>query len=73
MAGYRTWISTFAASIGTRPAVVVIEPDALGDFNCMSDAAIQERARQALRARPGDVLWVREQARITRLRFSEGA
>jgi cellulase/cellobiase CelA1 len=40
---YRTWISSFAAGIGTKPAVVVIEPDALGDFNCMSDAAIQDR------------------------------
>ncbi|HEV7974852.1 glycoside hydrolase family 6 protein [Amycolatopsis sp.] len=40
---YRTWISSFAAGIGTKPAVVVIEPDALGDFNCMSDTAIQDR------------------------------
>jgi cellulase/cellobiase CelA1 len=40
---YRTWISSFAAGVGTKPAVVVIEPDALGDFNCMSDTAIQDR------------------------------
>jgi cellulase/cellobiase CelA1 len=40
---YRTWISSFAAGIGTKPAVVVIEPDALGDFGCMSAAAIQDR------------------------------
>lgn len=40
---YRTWIATFAAAIGTRPAIVVIEPDALGDFSCMSAAAVQER------------------------------
>jgi cellulase/cellobiase CelA1 len=40
---YREWISAFAAGIGKRPAVVVIEPDSLGDFNCMSPAAIEER------------------------------
>ncbi|HCT75699.1 MAG TPA: endoglucanase [Micromonosporaceae bacterium] len=40
---YRTWIATFAAAIGTKPAIVIIEPDALGDFSCMSSAAIQER------------------------------
>lgn len=40
---YRTWIATLAAGIGTKPAVVVIEPDALGDFSCMTDAAVQER------------------------------
>jgi endoglucanase len=43
VAGYRTWISSFAAGVGTKPAIVVIEPDALGDFDCMSDAAIQDR------------------------------
>ncbi|MEV8372524.1 glycoside hydrolase family 9 protein [Kribbella sp. NPDC056861] len=42
-AAYRTWISAFASSIGTRPAVVVIEPDALGDFECMTAAQIAER------------------------------
>jgi cellulase/cellobiase CelA1 len=41
--GYRTWISSFAAGVGTKPAVVVIEPDALGDFNCMTAAAISDR------------------------------
>ncbi|WP_425554115.1 glycoside hydrolase family 6 protein [Crossiella cryophila] len=42
-AAYRTWISSLAAGIGGKPAVVVIEPDALGDFECMSEAAIRER------------------------------
>jgi endoglucanase len=42
-AAYRTWISAFASSIGTRPAVVEIEPDALADFNCMDSAAIATR------------------------------
>ena len=40
---YRTWIATFAAAVADRPAIVVIEPDALGDFACMSETAIQER------------------------------
>lgn len=40
---YRTWIASFAAAIGTKPAVVVIEPDALGDFACMSSTQIEER------------------------------
>ena len=33
----------FAAGIGTKPAVVVIEPDALGDFDCMTQTQINER------------------------------
>lgn len=40
---YRTWISAFASSIGSRPAVVVIEPDSLADFDCMDSAAIATR------------------------------
>ncbi|WP_327351762.1 glycoside hydrolase family 6 protein [Streptomyces sp. NBC_01304] len=40
---YRTWIATFAAAVGDKPAVVVIEPDALGDFSCMSQTQIDER------------------------------
>lgn len=42
-AAYRTWVSAFADSIGSRPAVVIIEPDALGDFECMTASAITER------------------------------
>ncbi|MEU7901163.1 glycoside hydrolase family 6 protein [Nonomuraea sp. NPDC049152] len=42
---YKTWISAFASGIGDRPAVVIIEPDSLGDFGCMNDAAIQARNR----------------------------
>jgi len=37
-AAYRKWITTFATAIGTRPAVVILEPDALGDFSCMTTA-----------------------------------
>jgi cellulase/cellobiase CelA1 len=43
VSAYKTWISSFAAGIGTKPAVVVIEPDALGDFDCMTQTQIDER------------------------------
>ncbi|MFF4378489.1 glycoside hydrolase family 6 protein [Kitasatospora sp. NPDC001547] len=42
-ADYRTWIAAFASGIGSRPAVVVLEPDSLGDESCMSPAQITER------------------------------
>lgn len=42
-AAYRAWIHDFAVAIGNRPAVVVIEPDSLGDFNCMNADQIAER------------------------------
>ncbi|MDR7277349.1 glycoside hydrolase family 6 protein [Catenuloplanes atrovinosus] len=42
-AAYHQWISTFAAAIGDRPAIVIIEPDSLGDFECMTPAQITER------------------------------
>jgi endoglucanase len=44
-AAYLTWISEFAAGIGNRPAVVVIEPDSLGDFACMDSGEITARKR----------------------------
>ncbi|WP_371625697.1 glycoside hydrolase family 6 protein [Streptomyces sp. NBC_01116] len=40
---YRAWISAFASAIGSRPALVVIEPDSLGDFSCLNQAQIDER------------------------------
>ncbi|WP_328995094.1 glycoside hydrolase family 9 protein [Kribbella sp. NBC_01245] len=40
---YRTWVAAFASAIGTRPAIVILEPDALGDFECMTAAQITER------------------------------
>jgi cellulase/cellobiase CelA1 len=42
-ASYQKWISTFAAGIGARPAVVILEPDALGDFSCLTPAQITTR------------------------------
>ena len=40
---YTTWMSTFATAIGVRPAIVILEPDALGDFSCLSPARITAR------------------------------
>jgi endoglucanase len=42
-AAYRTWISALAAGIGARPALVIIEPDAFGDYDCMDPAAAATR------------------------------
>ncbi|GAA1656850.1 glycoside hydrolase family 6 protein [Actinoplanes couchii] len=50
VAAYDAWISSFAAAIGNRPAVVVLEPDALGDFNCMDQNRINERVGMLSRA-----------------------
>jgi endoglucanase len=35
---YRDWIRSFAAGIGTRRAIVVLEPDALAGMGCLSAA-----------------------------------
>jgi endoglucanase len=47
---YDAWISSFAGAIGNRPAVVVLEPDSLGDFGCMSQAQINDRVGMLTRA-----------------------
>ncbi|MDY7091291.1 MAG: glycoside hydrolase family 6 protein, partial [Actinomycetota bacterium] len=48
--GYDSWISSFASAIGNRPAVVVLEPDSLGDFGCMSQSQINDRLGMLSRA-----------------------
>ena len=40
---YRTWIRDVAAGIGTRAAVVVLEPDAIAGIDCLSSADAQRR------------------------------
>lgn len=56
---YKSWIRSFAAGIGTRRAVVVLEPDALAGMGCLSAANQQTRlalisdAVSVLAARPG--------------------
>src|SRR5207253_1780235 len=38
-----SWIRSFAAGIGTRPAVVILEPDALAGLDCLAAADRQTR------------------------------
>ena len=40
---YRAWIAAFAAGLGSRRAVVILEPDALASMDCLSSSAQQER------------------------------
>jgi cellulase/cellobiase CelA1 len=44
MQAYEKWVSGFAAGLGDRPAVVILEPDALAGLNsCSSNAQRQAR------------------------------
>ncbi|MGW2488336.1 glycoside hydrolase family 6 protein [Streptomyces sp. NPDC001606] len=40
---YASWISQFAGGIAGRPALVLLEPDSLADYSCMTQAQIDER------------------------------
>jgi endoglucanase len=40
---YDTWIAGFAGGIAARPALVILEPDALADESCMTSAEISDR------------------------------
>src|SRR6202167_297029 len=42
-AAYENWINLFAVGIADRPAVVILEPDALADESCMNSAEISDR------------------------------
>lgn len=42
-AAYRTWVNGLAAAIGKRPAVVILEPDALPQLDCLSSSAQSTR------------------------------
>lgn len=44
-AAYLEWVARFAAGIGARPAVVILEPDAVPDalIGCLSSGAVQTR------------------------------
>jgi endoglucanase len=56
---YRRWIRRFAAGIGRHPAVVILEPDALPELECLDANARQARlaslrdAVAVLSAKPG--------------------
>ena len=51
---YKAWIRSFAAGIGARPALVILEPDALAGLDCLSSAGRSQRI--ALLADAVDVL-----------------
>jgi len=61
---YRTWIRSFAAGIGTRRAIVVIEPDALAGLDCLSatDRGVRLQlladATRVLAARPATAVYL---------------
>jgi endoglucanase len=40
---YRTWVSSFAAGLGNRTAVVLLEPDSLALQTCLSGTALSDR------------------------------
>lgn len=40
-AEYRAWIDAFAAGIGDSPAIVLIEPDALAQADCVDDERLE--------------------------------
>ncbi|MHA7176171.1 glycoside hydrolase family 6 protein [Arthrobacter sp. Sr24] len=47
---YNTWIASFAGGIADRPALVILEPDALGDFDCMSSSQVGDRQNMLINA-----------------------
>jgi Glycosyl hydrolases family 6 len=46
--GYERWVSGFAAGLGDRPAVVILEPDALAGLNSCRGSAQQQARLQML-------------------------
>jgi endoglucanase len=63
-AAYKAWIRGFAAGIGSRRAVVVLEPDALAAMDCLSSADRQTRldllsdAVTVLSSQPGVAVYI---------------
>ena len=45
---YRAWVSALAEGIGARRAVIILEPDALAELDCL-DAAGQQRRLELIR------------------------
>jgi endoglucanase len=43
LAAYRRWVDRFSAGVGTKPAIVVVEPDALAQVDCLSDDQARQR------------------------------
>ncbi|BBZ78710.1 glucanase [Mycolicibacterium anyangense] len=61
---YRGWINSVAAAIGSGPAAIILEPDALAMADCLSGSARQERfdliryAVDTLTANPATAVYV---------------
>lgn len=43
--GYKVWLNSFAAGIGQRTAIVIVEPDALGGMDCLNSVDQQTRTQ----------------------------
>jgi endoglucanase len=62
--GYKTWIRAFAAGIGTRRAIVTVEPDAVAGLDCLAPAdrdtrvALLADAVRVLAALPGTAVYL---------------
>jgi endoglucanase len=63
VADYRDWIQRFAAGIGTRPAAVIVEPDALAELTLCLDAG-QQQDRLGMIAAAVDVLSAGPRTRV---------
>jgi len=61
---YRSWIRNFVAGVGSGPAAVVVEPDALAQLGCLTPGQRTTRlgllryAVRALTARPGTAVYL---------------
>ncbi|WP_175410085.1 glycoside hydrolase family 6 protein [Streptomyces sp. TRM64462] len=42
-AAYATWIAEFAGGVGNRPALVILEPDSIADYGCLTQHQVRER------------------------------
>ena len=47
---HNSWTAGFAGGIADRPAIVILEPDALGDFDCLSSTQVAERQEMLVNA-----------------------
>ncbi len=61
---YRDWIDAFAAGVGTRKAIIVLEPDAIPDWGCLTSTQREERrqllsyAINSLKSKPNTYVYV---------------
>ena len=82
LSAYRSWVDAIASGIGSRPAVVIVEPDGLAGLQCLPAAerrgrlAVISRVVRRLAANPatavyidaGHAGWVRPREMARRLR-----